>query len=148
MVRAYPFLSSQPQFSPHLTNTDPPTTGWWLGKNAEGQAWIPAAYVEEQAPPPAPMPSPRAPPPPPGGANGRTNKPAAPTPPARPGRKPAALQPRDSGMSLQNGVGGGGGGGSDTSRSNTPTPSLGPSLADALLARKNAMARKDDDEDW
>lgn len=108
--------------------------GWWLAKNAQGQAWIPAAYVEEQAP--APVTAPRAPPPPP---NGRA-KPAAPTPPARPGRKPAALQPRDSGMSLQNG--------SDSSRSNTPTPSLGPSLADALLARKNAMAKKDDDEDW
>lgn len=110
-------------------------TGWWLAKNGQGQAWIPAAYVEEQAPA-APVAAPRAPPPPP---NGRS-KPAAPTPPARPGRKPAALQPRDSGMSLQNG--------SDSSRSNTPTPSLGPSLADALLARKNAMAKKDDDEDW
>jgi myosin I len=39
--------------------------------------------------------------------------------------------------------------GSDSSRSNTPTPSLGGSLADALLARKNAMQRdKDEDEDW
>lgn len=45
-------------------------------------------------------------------------------------------------MSLQNG------GSTDGSRSNTPTPSLGPSLADALLARKNAMAKKDEDEDW
>lgn len=98
---------------------------------------MPAAYVEEQAA--APAPSPRAPPPPP---NGRA-KPAAPTPPARPGRKPVALQPRDSGMSLA-----GANGGSDSSRSNTPTPSLAGSLADALLARKNAMAKKDDDEDW
>lgn len=109
------------------------STGWWLAKNASGQAWVPAAYVEEQAAAPAP----RAPPPPPV-ANGRA-KPAAPTPPARPGRKPAALQPRDSGMSLA--------GSESSSRSNTPTPSLAGSLADALLARKNAMAKKDDD-DW
>lgn len=35
------------------------------------------------------------------------------------------------------------------SRSSTPTPSLGGSLADALLARKNAMQKeKEDDEDW
>lgn len=99
---------------------------------------MPAAYVEEQAAAPAP----RAPPPPPV-ANGRA-KPAAPQPPAkRPaaGRKPvAAPQPRDSGMSLN--------GGSDSSRSNTPTPSLAGSLADALLARKNAMAKKEDDDDW
>ena len=41
------------------------------------------------------------------------------------------------------------GAGSDTSRSNTPTPSLGGSLADALLARKNAMQKKDGgDDDW
>lgn len=97
---------------------------------------MPAAYVEEQAPAPAP----RMPPPPPV-ANGRA-KPAAPTPPARPGKKPAALQARDSGMSLT------GPNGSDSSRSNTPTPSLAGSLADALLARKHAMAKKDDDEDW
>lgn len=39
--------------------------------------------------------------------------------------------------------------GSDTSRSNTPTPSLAGSLADALLARKNAMQKhKDEDDDW
>jgi myosin-1 len=38
--------------------------------------------------------------------------------------------------------------GSDGSRSSTPTPSLAGSLADALLARKNAMAKKDDDDDW
>lgn len=39
--------------------------------------------------------------------------------------------------------------GSDGSRSNTPTPSLAGSLADALLARKNAMQKeKDDDDDW
>ncbi|KAF3764606.1 hypothetical protein M406DRAFT_91373 [Cryphonectria parasitica EP155] len=111
--------------------------GWWLAKNASGQAWVPAAYVEEQAPAPPPATS-RAPPPPP---NGRA-KPAAPTPPARPGKKPVALQARDSGMSLA------GANGSDSSRSNTPTPSLAGSLADALLARKNAMARKDDEEDW
>lgn len=114
------------------------TNGWWLAKNGDGQAWVPAAYVEEQAPAPAP----RAPPPPPV-ANGRA-KPAAPQPPAkRPaaGRKPAPPpQPRDSGMSLN--------GGSDSSRSNTPTPSLAGSLADALLARKQAMAKKDDDDDW
>lgn len=39
-------------------------------------------------------------------------------------------------------------GGASSSRSNTPTPSLAGSLADALLARKNAMAKKDEDEDW
>lgn len=39
--------------------------------------------------------------------------------------------------------------GSDSSRSNTPTPSLGGSLADALLARQKAMQKnRDDDEDW
>jgi myosin-1 len=38
--------------------------------------------------------------------------------------------------------------GSDGSRSNTPTPSLAGGLAEALLARKNAMAKKDDDDDW
>ncbi|ROW14700.1 hypothetical protein VPNG_03747 [Cytospora leucostoma] len=115
--------------------------GWWLAKNSNGQAWVPAAYVEEQAP--APAPAPRAPPPPPV-ANGKA-KPAAPQPPAkRPaaGRKPVPSQPRDSGMSLA------GANGSDSSRSNTPTPSLAGSLADALLARKNAMAKKDEDEDW
>lgn len=38
---------------------------------------------------------------------------------------------------------------SDGSRSNTPTPSLSNSLADALLARKNAMQKKEeDDDDW
>ncbi|KAJ9151817.1 Myosin i myo5 [Pleurostoma richardsiae] len=120
--------------------------GWWLAKNAGGQAWVPAAYVEEQkaAPPPAPAPSPRAPPPPPV-QNGHAvrAKPAAPQPPAkRPaaGRKPVALQSRDSGMSLN--------GGSDSSRSNTPTPSLAGSLADALLARKNAMQKREEDDDW
>ncbi|KAI1338339.1 P-loop containing nucleoside triphosphate hydrolase protein [Xylariaceae sp. FL0016] len=119
--------------------------GWWLAKNSAGQAWVPSAYVEEQAAP-APAPAPRAPPPPPS-ANGAAarSKPTPPQPPAkRPaaGRKPAALQPRDSGMSLN-------GNGSDSSRSNTPTPSLAGSLADALLARKNAMqTKKDDDDDW
>ncbi|PSR94481.1 myosin-1 [Coniella lustricola] len=124
------------------------TNGWWLAKNAQGQAWVPAAYVEEQAslppPPPPPAAASRAPPPPP--VNGRA-KPAAPTPPARPGKKPAGLQTRDSGMSLA-GSQGGSDGGASSSRSNTPTPSLAGSLADALLARKNAMAKKDDDEDW
>ncbi|KAK4105669.1 hypothetical protein N658DRAFT_492154 [Parathielavia hyrcaniae] len=118
--------------------------GWWLAKSAEGQGpgWVPAAYVEEikQA---APVAAPRPPPPPPA-ANGSAAraKPGAPQPPAkRPaaGKKPAGLQTRDSGMSLN---------GSDGSRSNTPTPSLAGSLADALLARKNAMAKKDDDDDW
>ncbi|EOO03245.1 putative myosin-5 protein [Phaeoacremonium minimum UCRPA7] len=117
--------------------------GWWLAKNAGGQAWVPAAYVEEQAP--APAPAPRAPPPPPAPNGAARGKPAAPQPPAkRPaaGRKPAALQPRDSGMSLN------GANGSDSSRSNTPTPSLGGSLADALLARKNAMQKRDEEDDW
>ena len=113
--------------------TNPPLAGWWLAKKGPGQAWIPAAYVEEQA-----APAPRLPPAPP------KSKPMPPAPPAkRPaaGRKPVDLQQRDSGMSLN--------GASDNSRSNTPTPSLGGSLADALLARKNAMAKKDDeDDDW
>lgn len=109
-------------------------TGWWLAKNAQGQAWVPAAYVEEQA-----APAPRQPPAPPSAKA----KPVPPTKrPAAGGRKPADLQQRDSGMSL-NGTGG-------DSRSSTPTPSLGGSLADALLARKNAMNQKRDDEtdDW
>lgn len=38
--------------------------------------------------------------------------------------------------------------GSEGSRSTTPTPGLAGSLADALLARKNAMAKKDETEDW
>ncbi|KAH9906218.1 P-loop containing nucleoside triphosphate hydrolase protein [Xylariomycetidae sp. FL2044] len=120
--------------------------GWWLANKGGKQAWVPAAYVEEQAAP-APAPAPRAPPPPPAqnGAAAR-GRPTPPQPPAkRPaaGRKPAALQPRDSGMSLN------ANGGSDSSRSNTPTPSLAGSLADALLARKNAMQKKDDgDDDW
>ncbi|RSL52771.1 Myosin-1 [Fusarium duplospermum] len=112
--------------------------GWWLAKNqqTEQRAWIPAAYVQEQAPAPAP----RAPPAPP------RAKPTPPQPPAkRPAanRKPAELQQRDSGMSLNTLNG------STGSRSSTPTPSLGGSLADALLARKNAMQReKEDDDDW
>lgn len=115
-------------------------TGWWLAKYGGKQAWVPAAYVEEQAP--APVVAPRAPPPPPGGARG---KPGAPQPPAkRPaaGRKPTALQQRDSGMSLN------GANGSDGSRSTTPTPSVAGGLAEALLARKNAMAKKQDEDDW
>lgn len=117
--------------------------GWWLAKNSAGQAWVPAAYVEEQAPPPPPAATSRAPPPPP---NGRA-KPAAPQPPAKrpvPGNKRpgAAPQPRDSGYSLA-------ANGSDSSRSNTPTPSLAGSLADALKARQSAMsAKKADDDDW
>jgi myosin-1 len=102
--------------------------GWWLAKNAQGQAWVPAAYVEEQAaPPPA-----------------AKSKPTPPAPPRRPNaaRKPADLQQRDSGMSLN------GANGSDSSRSNTPTPSLGGSLADALLARQKAMQKNRDDDDW
>ncbi|KAF4974726.1 hypothetical protein FZEAL_8396 [Fusarium zealandicum] len=112
--------------------------GWWLAKNqqTQQQAWVPAAYVEEQAPPPAP----RAPPAPP------RSKPTPPQPPAkRPvaNRKPAELQQRDSGMSLNTANGA-------DSRSSTPTPSLSGSLADALLARKNAMQQKekDQDDDW
>ncbi|PHH60185.1 hypothetical protein CDD81_1965 [Ophiocordyceps australis] len=110
--------------------------GWWLAKKAQGQAWVPAAYVEEQA---APAPAPRPPPAPPR---------AKPTPPAPPskrpvaGRKPADLGQRDSGMSLN------GASGSEGSRSTTPTPSLGGSLADALLARKYAMQKDREDDDW
>ena len=109
------------------------------GAPGAGQAWVPAAYVEEQAPPPVVAPRP---PPPPPAANGARAKPQPPQPPVkRPaaGRKPAALQPRDSGMSLN--------GGSDSSRSNTPTPSMAGGLAEALLARKNAMANKQHEED-
>lgn len=112
--------------------------GWWLAKTDAGQAWVPAAYVEEQAPPP--VAAPRPPPPPPA-------RPGAPQPPAkRPvaSRKPVGLQARDSGMSLN----GSEGGSSSASRSNTPTPSLAGGLAEALLARKQAMAKKDDDDDW
>ncbi|KAI1323431.1 P-loop containing nucleoside triphosphate hydrolase protein [Xylariaceae sp. FL0255] len=115
--------------------------GWWLAKASGKQAWVPAAYVQEQAPAPPPV-APRAPPPPPNGARA---KPAAPKPPAkRPAatKKPAALQPRDSAMSLN-------ANGSDSSRSNTPTPSLAGSLADALLARQQAMSnQRRDDDDW
>jgi myosin-1 len=85
---------------------------------------VPAAYVEEVAAPP--VAAARPPPPPPA-------RPAA-------GRKPAALQPRDSGMSLN---------GSESSRSNTPTPTMAGGLAEALLARKNAMAsKKAEEDDW
>ena len=104
---------------------------------------MPAAYVEEQAPPPVAS---ARPPPPPPSHNGPTarSKPAAPQPPAkRPaaGKKPASLQQRDSGMSLN------GPNGTDSNRS-SPTPSLAGGLAEALLARKNAMARKDEEDDW
>jgi myosin-1 len=97
---------------------------------------VPAAYVEEQAPP-----APRPPPAPPA----TKAKPTPPAPPAkRPaaGRKPVELAQRDSGLGLN------GASGSDGSRSTTPTPSLGGSLADALLARKNAMQRDREDDDW
>ncbi|KAK4458800.1 P-loop containing nucleoside triphosphate hydrolase protein [Cladorrhinum samala] len=108
--------------------------GWWLAKGPDGQAWVPAAYVEEIVA--APAAAPRAPPPPPA-------RPGAPQPPAkRPvaNKKPAALQARDSGMSLN---------GSDSSRSSTPTPSLAGGLAEALLARKQAMSsKKEEDDDW
>lgn len=93
---------------------------------------MPAAYVEEQA-----AAAPRLPPAPPSAKA----KPVPPTKrPVAGGRKPADLAQRDSGMSL-NGTGG------DSGRS---TPSLGGSLADALLARKNALNQKRDDEtdDW
>lgn len=111
--------------------------GWWLAKNAQKQAWVPAAYVEEQAA--APVPAPRPPPPPP---SAKTKPP--PPPAKRPvaGRKPVDLGQRDSGMSLN------GASGSEGSRSTTPTPSLAGSLADALLARKNAMQKGRDDDDW
>ncbi|OAQ73422.1 myosin-1 [Pochonia chlamydosporia 170] len=110
--------------------------GWWLAKNDHGQAWVPAAYVEEQA-----TPAPRPPPAPPAAKS----KPTPPAPPAkRPaaGRKPGELGQRDSGLGLN------GASSSDGSRSTTPTPSLGGSLADALLARKNAMQRDKEDDDW
>lgn len=109
--------------------------GWWLGKSIKGQAWVPSAYVEEQA---ARAPAPRAPPPPPA-ANGRA-KPTPPAPPAkRPaaGRKPAGLQARDSGMSLNGAENG----------ASSSNPNLAGSLADALLARKQAMQKRDDEDD-
>jgi myosin-1 len=83
--------------------------------------------------------------------NGPTVR-AKPTPPAPPakrpaaaGRKPAApLAPRDSGMSLNGGVGSG----TDSGRS-TPTPSLAGGLAEALRARQSAMQKgRDEDDDW
>ncbi|KAM7188732.1 myosin-1 [Naviculisporaceae sp. PSN 640] len=113
--------------------------GWWLAKQGDNQAWVPAAYVEEQAPPPPPpVAVARPPPPPPPAANGARGKPTPPAKRPTPGaKKPiSAVQGRDSGMSMN--------GGSDSSRSATPTLSL----ADALLARKNAMAKKDEDDDW
>ncbi|EPE06184.1 myosin 1 myo5 [Ophiostoma piceae UAMH 11346] len=110
--------------------------GWWLAKIGSQQAWVPAAYVKEQAPSSA--------------------RPAPPAPPRRPaaGRSSAAAsetQPRDSGMSLNNG--GGSAYSSDSgSRTNTPTPSTssggGLSLADALLARQSAMSSRRDPDDW
>ncbi|KAK0734208.1 myosin-1 [Lasiosphaeria miniovina] len=116
------------------------TNGWWLAKQGAVQAWIPAAYVEEQAPPASPpVVAPRPPPPPPLANGAARGKPQPPVKRPAAGRKPAPLQARDSGMSLN---------GSDGSRSNTPTPSLAGGLAEALLARKNAMAKKDDDDDW
>jgi len=120
-------------------------SGWWLAKNASGQAWVPAAYVEEITAP-APTIVPRAPPPPPA-TNGTAAR-AKPTPPQPPAKRPsaakkaAALQPRDSGMSLSTNTDS-----SNSSRSNTPTPGTAGLLADALLARKNAMQKKDDDDD-
>ncbi|RKU48332.1 class II myosin [Coniochaeta pulveracea] len=119
--------------------------GWWLAKTSAGSAWVPAAYVEEQLPPPPPVASSRPPPPPP---NGR----AKPTPPQPPVKRPAANRrtpapapaARDSGLSLN-----GGAGSTDGSRSNTPTPSISGGLAEALLARKNAMAnKKAEEDDW
>ncbi len=107
--------------------------GWWLGKTDHSQAWVPAAYVEELVRPPPPPP------------NAKSKPPA---PPAKRvsavGRKPIELQQRDSGMSLN------GTNSADHSKSNTQQPSsLGESLADALLARKNATRpRRDDDDDW
>ncbi|KAJ6443079.1 myosin-1 [Purpureocillium lavendulum] len=75
--------------------------------------------------------------------NAKAKPPAPPAKRPAAGRKPADLAQRDSGMSLN------GASGSEGSRSNTPTPSLGGSLADALLARKNAMqSREKDDDDW
>ncbi|KAK3383052.1 P-loop containing nucleoside triphosphate hydrolase protein [Lasiosphaeria ovina] len=116
------------------------TNGWWLAKQGAVQAWIPAAYVEEQAlPAPPPIAAPRPPPPPPSANGAARGKPQPPVKRPAAGRKPAPLQARDSGMSLN---------GSDGSRSNTPTPSLAGGLAEALLARKNAMAKKDDEDDW
>ncbi|CAH0037787.1 unnamed protein product [Clonostachys rhizophaga] len=102
--------------------------GWWLADTSRTRAWVPGAYVEElAAPPPKSKPPPPAPP---------AKRPVA-------GRKPADLQQRDSGMSLN------GASSSNNSRSNTPTPSLGGSLADALLARQKAMqSKRNDDDDW
>ncbi|OAA34290.1 myosin-5 [Metarhizium rileyi] len=110
--------------------------GWWLAKNDLGQAWVPAAYVEEQAAPAS------KPPPAPPAAKAKPTPPAPPAKRPAAGRKPSELAQRDSGLGLN------GTGGLDGSRSTTPTPSLGGSLADALLARKNAMQRDKEDDDW
>jgi myosin-1 len=119
--------------------------GWWLGKNDQGQAWVPTAYVQElesaPAPPPPPPVAPRAPPPPPGGGGGgaASSKPQVPAKRPVPGRKPVPMA-RDSGMSLNESGG---------SRSNTPTPSIAGNLADALLARQKQMhSKKEEDDDW
>lgn len=133
--------------------TQKENNGWWLAKKNGQSAWVPASYVEEVKQ--APISAPRPPPPPPAPANGSSSSAAAaargkPTPPQPPAkrpaasRKPAALtaqQPRDSAMSLNSSDGG--------SRSSTPTPSGVGGLAEALLARKNAMQQsRDDDDDW
>ncbi|SPO02159.1 probable myosin I heavy chain [Cephalotrichum gorgonifer] len=108
--------------------------GWWLGKTATGQAK-----------PPLPRPRPRAE----GAAaaacperrQGEADAARAPAKRPAAGRKPVALQARDSGMSLN------GAGGSGENSAASSTPNLAGSLADALLARKNAMQRRDDDDD-
>ncbi|KAI1436841.1 P-loop containing nucleoside triphosphate hydrolase protein [Xylaria sp. CBS 124048] len=115
--------------------------GWWLAKSSLGHAWVPATYVQEQAPGPALVSRGPAPAPAPAPAVNGAGK-SKPTPPVkRPNaaKRPTAPQARDSGMSM-NGHGADNNGGT--------TPNLAGSLADALLARKNAMQRKDDDDDW
>ncbi|KAH8813206.1 P-loop containing nucleoside triphosphate hydrolase protein [Xylogone sp. PMI_703] len=134
-----------------ITVVQKENNGWWLGKNARGQGWVPSAYLKEEAPPPpaAPVvrPTPPAAPPHPNGAIAK----AKPTPPAPPAKRPAAgrkpqlpLAPRDSGMSMN----GGNSSGTDSGR-NTPTPSLAGGLAEALRARQAAVQKGgDEDEDW
>lgn len=114
------------------SHTSLSSLGWWLAKSPQGQAWVPAAYVEEQVAPAAAK--------------------AKPAPPAPPTKRPAAARkPLDPGQqrgpnAAVNGANGPEGGRSSAS---TSTPSLSGSLADALLARKNAMQReRKEDDGW
>ncbi|KAL2041549.1 hypothetical protein N7G274_005931 [Stereocaulon virgatum] len=142
--------------------------GWWLAKKLDGtsQAWVPSAYLVEEAPkptaPPAPpTPAVRAVPAPPAtttttnGINGTRPlaakaKATPPAPPKRPGagRKPAPPPaPRDSAVSM--GTTSSGGSGRDTPNSDGKAPSLAGGLAEALRARQMSMqGKRDEEDDW